>query len=583
MSEALALYGTSSPVPEARLIRHGALSLVLQDGALRHIRLGEVEMIRQIAFLARDRDWGTLVPQVSEARQTGTDDQLELQYQLSFSNGDARLATQISLVLAPNRLQIHASGRVEGRFETNRAGFTLLHPIEGVAGAPARLTRSDGSVTAGAFPWRIAPWQPFMDIAALEHEANGLRLHCAFAGDVFEMEDQRQWGDASFKTYNRPLALPWPYHLEPGEALEQSITLSWEAAPARPAQAMRPPLPPGLRLPELALVVTAEEARHPLALPALERVRPQRLLCHLDATSGPEIAAQALAFADLQRHAPGAACDLELICRFDRRQSPDAELAAHAAAIRASGLIPASVFVCAAADRQSTPPGSAWPDCPPAAEIQRATARHFGDLPRGGGMASFFPELNRKPEVAADPDFAFITHGLCPIIHAADDLSLFETLEALPHIAASARAIAGQRGYRIGPSSIAMRQNPYGSRVMPNPGPGRVPMAGDDPRHRAAAGAAYAFGLITALLPFGISCWTPAALLGPRGVMQQEGDDWPLTRLLAELARLAGREVTRAEILNGMAWLEFGPVRLRANLRPQPQEGLAAFAWERLG
>ncbi len=30
------------------------------------------------------------------------------------------------------------------------------------------------------------------------------------------MEDHRNWSDASFKTYVRPLALPWPYTLQRG-------------------------------------------------------------------------------------------------------------------------------------------------------------------------------------------------------------------------------------------------------------------------------------------------------------------------------------------------------------------------------
>mgnify|MGYP006195238293 CR=1 FL=1 len=48
-------------------------------------------------------------------------------------------------------------------------------------------------------------------------------------GDVFEMEDQRNWTDASYKTYVRPLALPWPYTLEAGTELEQAVTpsLDW--------------------------------------------------------------------------------------------------------------------------------------------------------------------------------------------------------------------------------------------------------------------------------------------------------------------------------------------------------------------
>lgn len=38
----------------------------------------------------------------------------------------------------------------------------------------------------------------------------------AFSGaDLFEMEDQRQWLDASFKTYYRPLRQPWSVPMPP--------------------------------------------------------------------------------------------------------------------------------------------------------------------------------------------------------------------------------------------------------------------------------------------------------------------------------------------------------------------------------
>ena len=46
-------------------------------------------------------------------------------------------------------------------------------------------------------------------------------------GDAFEMEDQRNWTDASYKTYVRPLALPWGYTLAKGSRHEQSVRLSF--------------------------------------------------------------------------------------------------------------------------------------------------------------------------------------------------------------------------------------------------------------------------------------------------------------------------------------------------------------------
>src|SRR5262249_38038947 len=98
-----------------------------------------------------------------------------------------------------------------------------------------RVEHSDGAVERASFPALIDPWQPFKDIQSIEHDltlespespGSQLTVRCAFAGDVFEMEDQRNWSDASFKTYSRPLEWPWPYTLEAGATVEQAVTLS---------------------------------------------------------------------------------------------------------------------------------------------------------------------------------------------------------------------------------------------------------------------------------------------------------------------------------------------------------------------
>ncbi len=53
-------------------------------------------------------------------------------------------------------------------------------------------------------------------------------------GDAFEMEDQRNWADASFKTYVRPLSKPRPYVIAKGAADRQRITVSVEGKASAP-------------------------------------------------------------------------------------------------------------------------------------------------------------------------------------------------------------------------------------------------------------------------------------------------------------------------------------------------------------
>ena len=68
---------------------------------------------------------------------------------------------------------------------------------------------------------------PFQDIRALSHEVTpGTWVTCTMEGDTFEMEDQRNWSDASYKTYVRPLARPWPYTLPKGEKVPQAVRLA---------------------------------------------------------------------------------------------------------------------------------------------------------------------------------------------------------------------------------------------------------------------------------------------------------------------------------------------------------------------
>lgn len=556
----------------------GTLSFTLEDGALRHLRCDGREVVRQIAFLVRDRDWGTIAPSLGPVAEDRQPDRLRFTIPMRFETGDGALAVTVTLDVSAGRLAMRAEGEVTGRFETNRAGFTVLHPIDHVAGAAARVTHSDGALEQGAFPKLIDPWRPFMDIAGIAYRADRLDVSFAFSGDTFEMEDQRQWGDASFKTYNRSLDLEWPYRLAQGAYPAQEVVVAWEEAAEAPADtpAQDDALPEDARFPETALVLTPAEAvaltRHPQDL-AL--VAPQRILCHADATAGPVEEAFA-AFAALQRVCPEPSYDLELICAFVE-EDPEPELRAHAAAYETSGLAAASLFICPSVDRQSTPPGSDWPACPALARIHDAAARAFTDLPRGGGMATLFTELNRKRP--PENGLAFVTHGLCPIVHAADDCSVMETLETIPHITRSASAICAGRAYRIGPATLAMRHNPYGSRTIPNPEGGRVCMTDDDPRHRAAFGAAYVVGLATQLARGGVSVWTPAELYGPRGILPDPGataEAYPLVSVLRALADVAGAPVHRAEIRGGIAELEVGTTRLRANLQTTAQDGLAS-------
>ncbi|WP_282028691.1 hypothetical protein [Paracoccus marcusii] len=556
-----------------RTLSCGPARLVLEGDHLRHLHLDGVEAIRGLSFLVRDRDWGTVVPRIDDLRLSDGPDGPRITWTARYDMGTGSVRAALTVDLTPDGLTARAVIGAEGQVWTNRTGFTLLHPITGVAGAPVTVDHAGGPPEQARFPALIAPWQPFMDITGLTHQAGGWSVHCRFDGDIFEMEDQRQWGDASFKTYNRPLAQPWPYRLE-GKTT-QTVTIRWSpAAPMAPVPGPQTRVAEP-RFPQTALALTGADAAHLARAPQdLAAIGAQRLLCHLDAAG--DIARDLAGFAALQAALPGPAYDLELLALCDPQVDPQEEFARHAAALAASGLVAATVLVHARPDRQSTPPGSDWPPCAPLAQVHAAARAAFVGHPVGGGVASFFPELNRKPP---PPGLAVVTHGLCPIVHAADDLSVVEALEAVPHILASGRALAGDTEYWLGPSTIAMRHNPYGSRTIPNPGRGRVCMTDDDPRQETGFAAAWACGLAAAIAPADLSVWTPAEVLGPRGLFAPDGRPRPVAGVVAALAALAGAPVHDARG-GDLVRLHLGGRVLRANLTPRAQAGLAPWGWD---
>ena len=68
-------------------------------------------------------------------------------------------------------------------------------------------------------------------------ELTSARAHFNFEGDFFEMEDQRNWTDASFKTYCTPLSLGFPHQARAGSRIAQSFTVWVEGTPMEKGQA----------------------------------------------------------------------------------------------------------------------------------------------------------------------------------------------------------------------------------------------------------------------------------------------------------------------------------------------------------
>ncbi|MHC5232595.1 D-apionate lactonase [Brucella sp. LJL56] len=578
------LFGTRETEAKPLHLKAGLLAVDLSDGNLRTIKYDGVEVLRAVYYLVRDRDWGTYNPEIHNLNVEENSAGFTVTYQSRCEGPDS---TQLNVDV---RIQAESGGTLtfdavataSTGFETNRCGFCILHPIVGLAGSPVTVEHVDGTLNQTHLPHLIEPWQPFKDMRAIIHEAMpGVSAECRMEGDTFEMEDQRNWSDASYKTYVRPLALPWPYQIEAAKPQHQRIVLNIADTRLAKPKAIQYAEPVRItlgdasgKMPNISIIITPEEAKASLAaIELLEEITPQDLLFHYDPLAGHN----GSAFADFAtlaaKHKGRISLEIALPCE----KALIDETTAIASDMKAAGFIPDAIIVSPAIDRQSTPPGSEWPPCPPLEDVYAAARATFPDVRLGGGMLSYFTELNRKRVPGELVDF--VTHCTNPIVHAADDLSVMQTLEALPFITRSVRAIYGDKPYRIGPSTIPMRQNPYGSRTMDNSNGKRIAMANLDPRHNGKFAESFAMAYAISVLNADLDSLSLSALTGSFGLQAQEGEPTPTggkrplfntIKTLAELARREWQQLISSRPEHVLAFAteqEFWLVNIRSQLQ----------------
>ncbi|MDF1777059.1 MAG: hypothetical protein P1V13_13560 [Rhizobiaceae bacterium] len=510
--------GTNEPSSAARTIAAGDISAIIDAGALRCVAYGPLELVRQIDFPVRDQNWGTLPPKVT--RETFEEQPDGFRYQRHFEVDDGALSCSVTYQLRSDGT-VHAIGEATAArdFITNRTGFTLLHPIAGVAGKPVVVTTSAGTVQAETMPETISPAQPIKDIAGLAFSMDGVSLDIAFSGDVFEMEDQRNWSDASFKTYSRPLVEPFAYVIKAGTTIRQDIHLriTGRPVPVKTGEAEPVQIGPALdeALPDILLAAQAGWLPDSAGTKVLAASGLSALLLRTTADD----AATDLTRAGAALQALSGSLDLEIVLEDNAPALPQLERVA--SACRDAGCRPRHLIALPKAYLKSYQPGGQWPDGLSPYDAYVAARQAFPDARIGSGMLSNFTEFNRCRPDGLPLDF--MTHGNAAIVHAADDASVAQTIETLPDIFRSARAIGANRSYRLGLAAIGMRSNPYGDAVSPNPDQIRLTMATWDPRARALFGAAWAAAALAKTEGFAIEAMALTAPIGPFGILAAPG------------------------------------------------------------
>ena len=525
--EALELFGTTQSVASTITLSAGPLSCDLSEGGLRSIRWGDVEIVRAISYLLRDRDWGTVPAITSDPEVSASANSFDARFEMRMATPDGALACSARLRGdAEGQLLFEVTATPDVPLATNRCGFVVLHPAS-AAGSPLRVEHTDGRMEDTAFPRLISPSQPVLDIRGLRYAPVAgvdleLRLEADLPGDPagkFEMEDQRNWSDASFKTYVASLLDPWPYTLPGRRGLRQSVLVNVKGqAPRRAGAAassrktLRLGEPSPRVLPAIGVGVPPGISRaRQVEIAALRALGARWWLVELD-LQDPGLSADLLAVA-AARHGINAEVQIDVIAPADMAAEDAASTLRRSC--REAGLAINAVRMLPAPLLKSFQPSDRWPAHPALEDYAIAARRHFPRALVGGGMFTSFTELNRKRPSAEGLDF--IGHLTCPIVHAADDQSVMQTVEALPHITASVRGIWPKLAYRLGPSCLAPRRNPYGEDTAPNPRHERIALASSDPRHAGRFGAAWTVAYAACCAGEGLDVLAMHESHGPNG------------------------------------------------------------------
>lgn len=497
----------------------------------------EVEVVRSIYAAVRDQNWGTILPDIQDFQLVESEGGFRTSFTAVCRLGPINFTWQGQIEgSADGSIQYGFEGEAHSDFLRNRIGFCVLHPIKECAGEPCEIRHDDGSLTTGVFPRLVSPHQPFFGIRSISHAPfPHQKVQMEFEGDVFEMEDQRNWTDASYKTYCTPLEIPYPVQVAAGTHIRQKVTVQVvneaPTADVSPRNAQDVSLPiQSTKVPQIGVGM----ASHGLDLSPTEVNLLRDLnLNHLRV--------------DLATNSPGWRDRLVRASRESVQIGSDLEVAV----LHLDSFLEEIDEVAAIIQREgaSVKTWLFYPEPNSFIDFGRIKSLIGRATPAAriiGGTNAYFTDLNRqRPNLQGVDGVCF---SINPQVHAFDDVSLMETVEALPAIVASTNAIYPELPLTVSPITLRPRFNAVATSeelVAPGALPPTV-----DARQASDFAAAWTLATLVALTTAGVDGVTLFETTGWRGLMDSEqaganhlvrpGEVFPVYQVLKDFAQFSG-------------------------------------------
>jgi len=524
-------YGTSDELPRQLHLQAGPLSMIYEDGSLRYVQHNGVELIRMIYSAVRDPAWARVSGRIFNETITSKERSFNIEYDIEYKIAEIDFVTRHKLSGDENgNVNVNVNGTAKSSFRRNRLGICVLHPINDCAGRHCVIIQEDPETKEQktldlAFPERIAPNVIFTNIRTMSWQVKGLpRATISFTGDLFETEDQRNWTDSSFKTYCTPLRVPFPVTVSPGATVAQSVTLSFDKSVNalqendESAVQMRLSISDNKKVPIPELGICHPATSVELSQEEVETLkgfglRHYRLEVTFDS-----------AWEEKLLKGLGTATQLglnaELACFFSEHNFLQ-ELGELIAVCRSNPAFRSGGNLLLFQKNVSTTP---------LALIEFAVPRLrevFGDVKIGAGTNNYFAEFNRNPP---PNKIDFVTYSLNPQVHAFDNSSMIETLEAQAETVRSANEVTKNRPVRVSPVTLRPRFNPDASQKKPGE---ELPQDNEnaDPRQMSLFGAGWLLGSIKSLGQAGAESITYFETTGKKGLLSLQFETAPSSNL----------------------------------------------------
>lgn len=555
-------------------LRAGPVSMAfdLDNILLRYVKVGDQEILRAISAPVRDQNWATVAPNISNLRVVKQTDGFLLTFDVICKEGDIDFRWKGS-ISGTNKGVIEYSfdGEAHSTFKRNRIGFCVLHGPT-AAGKPWVIETADGKTSKGKFPQFISPRQPAKNLKAITHEvAPGIRARVDLGGEIFEMEDQRNWTDASFKTYCTPLEIPYPVEIPKGTKVSQKIKISVEGdiQQIKPTEIGGVVLTLGQKespLPRIGLQVSREVQN--LSQQQIERLKALNL-DHLRV----DLSLSEKSFVNELRRATNQAKELGVSLHVGLNLGPSPDFATLLDEIKTIQP-PVSFWLVIGTDKGQL------------VRTKKELSPVADDAKIGLTEITNFVELNRaRPDEKSTGPVGF---AINPQVHAFDYLSLMETLPIHADVVNSARQFSGNRPLVIGP--ITLRPQLINGKVQPGgPPPGPFPIY-LDVRQGTRFNALWTLGSLKFLGEAGAHSATYFETVGWNGIMDAEdvksrpagwpsspGLLFPVYHLLKDIGEFSGGQIRQVDCSNNLvataiAVVKSGKTRiLVANLTEKEQ------------